>query len=95
MGIWPNSEDVGVINYECVSSKANRAIIKVSSSSEGNESIVTFENGEITLSVNKPELKEESKSNGDLVLQIDGSIIGKVALNQLNKMQRQSKAIIV
>ncbi|WP_297712029.1 hypothetical protein [Clostridium sp.] len=90
MGIWPNSEDVGVINYECVSSKANRAIIKVSSS-EGNESIVTFENGEITLSVNKPELKAESKSNGDLVLQIDGAVIGKIALEQLNKMQRQSK----
>lgn len=27
--------------------------------------------------------------NGDLILQIDGSIIGKVALNQLKKMQRQ------
>ena len=36
------------------------------------------------------ELKVESNTNGDLLLQIDGSVIGKVALNQLNKMQRQS-----
>lgn len=31
----------------------------------------------------------ESYGGGDLILQIDGSIIGKVALNQLKKMQRQ------
>lgn len=31
----------------------------------------------------------DNSSTGDLILQIDGSIIGKVALNQLKKMQRQ------
>ena len=31
----------------------------------------------------------DNSFNGDLILQIDGSIIGKVALNQLKKMQRQ------
>ena len=31
----------------------------------------------------------EGYGSGDLILQIDGSIIGKVALNQLKKMQRQ------
>ena len=31
----------------------------------------------------------ESYGGGDLILQIDGSIIGKVALSQLRKMQRQ------
>ena len=30
-----------------------------------------------------------SKVNGDLILQIDGDTIGKIALNQLKKMQRQ------
>lgn len=31
----------------------------------------------------------DNSMSGDLILQIDGSIIGKVALNQLKKMQRQ------
>lgn len=35
------------------------------------------------------ELKVESKANVDLILQIDGNVIGKIALEQLNKMQRQ------
>lgn len=78
----------GNVRTENISPKANRTIIKVTSS-EGNESILTFENGEITLSVNKPELKEQSETNRDLILQIDGEVVGKVALNQLNKMQRQ------
>ena len=87
MGIWPRSEDVGVINYECVSPKVNKIIYKISSK-EGNETTVTFDKEGMTLSVNKAESKEESKSNGDLILQIDGSVIGKVALEQLNKMTR-------
>lgn len=94
IGIWPNSEDVGVINYECVSPKVNRIIHKVYSS-EGNESIVTFENGDIKLSVNKAELKEPSDINGNLVLQMDGAVIGKIALEQLNKMQRQGKGTLI
>lgn len=36
------------------------------------------------------EENQKDKVTGDLILQIDGSVIGKVALNQLNKMQRQS-----
>ena len=35
------------------------------------------------------------KSNGDLILQIDGDVIGKVALKQLRKMQRQSEITLV
>ena len=33
--------------------------------------------------------------SGDLILQIDGSIIGKVALNQLRKMQRQGGITLI
>lgn len=33
--------------------------------------------------------------SGDLILQIDGSIIGKVALNQLKKMQRQGGISVI
>lgn len=68
--------------------KENRIIHKVYSS-EGNESIVTFKNGDITLAVNKPVFKEKSETNRDLILQIDGDVVGKVVLNQLNKKQRQ------
>lgn len=73
--------------------KENRTIHKVYSS-EGNESIVIFENGDIKLSVNKPELKEQSDNNADLILQIDGDVVGKVVLDQLNKIQGQSKVKI-
>ena len=37
----------------------------------------------------KPQELKVSNEREDLILQIDGSIIGKVALNQLKKMQRQ------
>lgn len=36
-----------------------------------------------------------NSSTGDLILQIDGSIIGKVALNQLKKMQRQGGITLI
>ncbi|MCF0149147.1 MAG: hypothetical protein HUJ77_12220 [Clostridium sp.] len=36
-----------------------------------------------------------SSFNGDLVLEIDGSVIGKVALNQLKKMQRQGGITLI
>ncbi|WP_099335798.1 hypothetical protein [Clostridium cadaveris] len=39
--------------------------------------------------------KEESKTNGNLILQIDGTSIGKVALEQLNKMQKKKQIIII
>lgn len=59
-GIWPRSEDVGVINYECVSPKANKITFKLSSV-EGYETTITFDKEGMTLSTNKPELKEEFK----------------------------------
>ncbi|MDU2121370.1 MAG: hypothetical protein E7E64_02405 [Clostridium celatum] len=59
-GIWPNSEDVGVINYESVSPKANEITFKLSSL-EGDETTVRINKEGMTFSVNKPELKEEFK----------------------------------
>ena len=37
----------------------------------------------------------DTSMSGDLILQIDGSIIGKVALNQLRKMQRQGGITLI
>lgn len=37
----------------------------------------------------------DNSAVGDLILQIDGSIIGKVALNQLKKMQRQGGITLI
>lgn len=37
----------------------------------------------------------DNSLSGDLILQIDGSIIGKVALNQLKKMQRQGGVTLI
>lgn len=37
----------------------------------------------------------DNSMSGDLILQIDGSIIGKVALNQLKKMQRQGGITLI
>lgn len=37
----------------------------------------------------------DNSLSGDLILQIDGSIIGKVALNQLKKMQRQGGITLI
>lgn len=36
-----------------------------------------------------------SFGDGDLILQIDGSVIGKVALKQLRKMQRQGNVTLI
>jgi len=36
-----------------------------------------------------------SFGDGDLILQIDGSVIGKVALKQLRKMQRQGNITLI
>lgn len=33
--------------------------------------------------------EKQNENTGDVILQIDGDVVGKVALNQLNKMQRQ------
>lgn len=84
----------GNVRIENVSPKVNKIIHKISCQ-EGNETTVIFDKEGMTLSVNKAELKEESKTNGDLVLQIDGAVIGKIALEQLNKMQRQGKGALI
>lgn len=39
--------------------------------------------------------KNDSFGDGDLILQIDGSVIGKVALKQLRKMQRQGNITLI
>lgn len=39
--------------------------------------------------------EKQNENNVDLILQIDGDVIGKVALEQLNKMTRQSENILV
>lgn len=81
----------GNLRIENVSPKVNKIIHKIKSQ-EGNETTVTFDKECITLSVNEAKSKEESKINVDLILQIDGNVIGKIALNQLGKMQRQEKS---
>lgn len=41
-------------------------------------------------------LKSDNSSyKGNIVLQIDGAVIGKVALNGIQKMQRQSEVKII
>ena len=37
----------------------------------------------------------DNSSTGDLILQIDSSVIGKVALKQLRKMQRQGNITLI
>ena len=81
----------GNLRIENVSPKVNKIIHKIKSQ-EGNETTVTFDKECITLSVNEAKSKEESKINVDLILQIDGNVIWKIALNQLGKMQRQEKS---
>lgn len=60
MGICSHSEDIGMINYENISHKANKITFQLSSV-EGDETTITFDKEGMTLSVNKPELKEEFK----------------------------------
>ena len=62
----------------------------------GKEAVMPLENntGWISLLADKlasrmPVLNNDSSFAGDLILMIDGSVIGKVALKQLKKMQRQ------
>ena len=68
---------------------------KVSCGNCNKEAVVPLENTEFISKFAKElssvfEENQKDKVTGDLILQIDGSVIGKVALNQLNKMQRQS-----
>lgn len=42
-----------------------------------------------------PQRSNDNYSSGDLTLIIDGSVIGKVALKQLRKMQRQGNITLI
>ncbi len=70
----------------------------------GREAVVPLENNKAGLrelaSLLLAEMGPRSSNNdsfgdGDLILQIDGSVIGKVALKQLRKMQRQGNITLI
>lgn len=68
----------------------------------GKEAVMPLENntGWISLLADKltsrmPTRSSDDNYNGDLTLMIDGSVIGKVALNQLRKMQRQGGITLI
>ncbi|MGG7215286.1 hypothetical protein ACQPUY_17030 [Clostridium nigeriense] len=71
----------------------------------GKEAVVPLENNTQGLDLLASKLMERlggtssnnnnSFGDGDLILQIDGSIIGKVALKQLRKMQRQGNITLI
>lgn len=50
---------------------------------------------ELSIVIEENKERQRHKTTGDLILQIDGEVIGKVALKQLNKMQRQDGIKIV
>ena len=50
---------------------------------------------ELSIAIQENKEKQSDKSTRDLVLQIDGELIGKVALKQLNKMQRQGGITLI
>ena len=60
--------------------------------------ILVLESNIIALNMQKEnhiDFNKINKVNGDLVLQIDGAVIGKVALEQLDKMQRQGEITLI
>ena len=69
----------------------------------GKEAVVPLENNksglrevaDLLLSEMGPRSSNDSFGDGDLILQIDGSVIGKVALKQLKRMQRQGNITII
>lgn len=72
----------------------------------GKEAVVPLENNTQGLDLLANKLMERiggigsnnsnnDNSSGDVIFQIDGSVIGKVALNQLRKMQRQGGITII
>jgi len=68
----------------------------------GKEAVVPLENntGGLDLLASKllermPQSDNNGFGDGDLILQVDGSVIGKVALKQLRKMQRQGNITLI
>lgn len=64
------------------------------------EAIVPLENTEFISKLAKElssvfEENQKDKVTGDLILQIDGSVIGKIALNQIKKMQREGRVTVI
>ena len=69
---------------------------------QGREAVMPLENntGWITdlaekVATRMPQGSGDNSISGDLILQIDGSVIGKVALKQLRKMQRQGNITLI
>lgn len=98
--------DIGRINYMDVPQLAKGGILDSPTlamvGEAGKEAVVPLENntGGLDLLASKllermPHGGSNDNSNGDLVLMIDGSVIGKVALNQLRKMQRQGGITLI
>ncbi|MDU4953484.1 MAG: hypothetical protein E6X21_14255 [Clostridium sp.] len=98
--------DIGRINYMDVPQLAKGGILDSPTlamvGEAGKEAVVPLENntGGLDLLASKllermPQGGSNDNSNGDLVLMIDGSVIGKVALNQLRKMQRQGGITLI
>lgn len=89
------------VNYFAKGGIVDRATLGIIGEA-GKEAVMPLENntGWITDLADKvasrmPQGGSNDNSNGDLVLMIDGSVIGKVALNQLRKMQRQGGITLI
>lgn len=70
----------------------------------GKEAVVPLENNKgglrelaslLLAEMNPKNSNNDNFGDGDLILQIDGSVIGKVALKQLRKMQRQGNITLI
>lgn len=70
----------------------------------GKEAVVPLENNKgglrelaslLLTEMGPRNFSNDSSGDGDLILQIDGSVIGKVALKQLRKMQRQGNITLI
>lgn len=89
------------VNYFAKGGIVDRATLGIVGEA-GKEAIVPLENNTRGLDLlaekllnRMPQGSSNDNSNGDLVLMIDGSVIGKVALSQLRKMQRQGGITLI
>ncbi len=89
------------VNYFAKGGIVDRATLGIVGEA-GKEAIMPLENntGWITDLAQKvanrmPQSDSSGFGDGDLILQVDGSVIGKVALKQLRKMQRQGNITLI
>lgn len=89
------------VNYFAKGGIVDRATLGIVGEA-GREAIMPLENntGWITdlaekVATRMPQRSNDNYSSGDLTLIIDGSVIGKVALKQLRKMQRQGNITLI